>query len=263
MDKIPGLVSIVVPVYNCIDYLDGCINSLLSQSYTNIEIIICDDYSTDGSREKLSEYEGNPKVKVLFNDQNMHQAYTRNRCLEMCSGEYVMMQDADDVSETNRIERLIASFEDGIDFVSSACYWFDENGKYREWITSKVYPDKNDLLWGIPHVHAATMFRTECLKKIGGYRVGKHLSRSEDYDLMMRLYADGFRGKNIPDVLYGYRVDRETIRRRNFKMAMDECHVRANGFKINGIMFPRGWFFVFKPIASQLVQNVKLLTHNR
>ena len=203
----PGLVSIVVPVYNCKDYLDGCIASLLSQSYSNIEIIICDDCSTDGSREKLSEYEDNPKVKVLYNEKNMHQAYTRNRCLEMCSGEYVMMQDADDVSETNRIERLIESFEDGVDFVSSACYWFDDNGKYREWISISDYPQKKDLLRGIPHVHAASIFKMECLQRVGGYRTGKHLSRSEDYDLMMRLYAYGFHGKNIPDVLYGYRVE--------------------------------------------------------
>ena len=245
--------SIVVPTYNCLEYIDECMRSLLNQSYENIEIVMCDDCSTDGTREKLQEYASDSRVKILYNEKNMRQAYTRNKCLEACGGQYIMMQDADDVAELNRVEKLLESFEDGIDFVSSGCYWFDEKGRYRDWIFDNVYPVKKNLLWGIPHVHAATMFRAECLKTVGGYRTGKHLARAEDYDMIMNLYAAGYKGKNIPDLLYGYRVDRDALERRTFSTRIDECFIRAHGFKANKILWPVGWLYIFKPILAHVV----------
>lgn len=257
------LVSIIVPTYNCLDYIDKCMDSLLNQTYSNIEIVICDDCSTDGTREALQKYVGLANVTVLYNDSNMKQAYTRNKCLENCNGEFVMMQDADDLAESNRVEELLSAFEPNIDFVSSGCYWFDEKGRYRDWIFSTAYPQRKSLLWGIPHVHAATMFRKECLQAIGGYRTGKHLSRAEDYDLIMNLYAAGYHGKNIPDLLYGYRVDRDALERRTFGSRIDECFIRAHGFKANKILLPFGWCFIFKPILAHVCHLGDELRRNR
>lgn len=256
--KVQTLVSVIIPVFNAGRYIDECMQSVLSQTYSNIEVILCDDCSTDESYRKLLSYKNDKRVKVLKNEKNLHQARTRNKCIEQAKGEFVLLQDADDVSKPNRIERLMESLEDGVDFVGSNCYCFDDQGNIHEILTKKeMYPVRKSLLWGIPYVHASLLIRKSCLQKIGGYRFTKHTKRGEDYDMVMRLYAAGFRGKNIDDELYGYRVDKETINRRDFKSRIDECYIRYEGFKSNKILFPVGWIFIFKPLPAYFFQKIK------
>lgn len=252
------LVSVIIPVYNAEQYISECVNSILSQTYKNIEIILCDDYSTDNSYRIIETFGSDKRIKVLRNNQNLHQAQTRNRCIRQAKGEYILLQDADDISKQNRIEKLLGAFENKIDFVGSECYCFDDDGKIHEILKQKeVYPTQKSLLWGIPHIHASLMIRKVCLSAIGGYRVTKYTKRGEDYDMVMRLYAAGFRGKNISGELYGYRVDSETIRRRDFRSRIDECVIRYEGFKANKILFPLGWVYIFKPIPAYLYQKMK------
>lgn len=253
-----SLVSVIIPLYNAALYLDACVNSVLSQSYQNIEILLCDDCSTDNSRDVLKKYENNPKCKIFYNEKNMHQAKTRNRLIQESSGEYIVMLDSDDVSTPDRIETLLAAFEDGIDFVGSACFLFDDNGKYGSWHIKKTYPERIDLLKGIPFVHASIMFKREVLNAVDGYRISKETVRGEDYDMIMRMYAAGFHGKNIDDELYGYRVDKNCYARRTFKARLDEIMIRYKGYKANHILFPKGILYMFKPLPAYLYQLIRL-----
>lgn len=255
-----SLVSIIIPVYNAAAYLDDCVNSILSQTYQNIEIILCDDCSTDNSKEVLKKYETNPHCKVLYNKKNLRQASTRNRCIQIASGDYIMMQDADDIATSDRVKKLLAGFDDSekVDFVSSSCFLFDENGKYGSIHNKVIYPQKKNLLKGIPFVHASCMFKSETLKAVGGYRISKMTRRGEDYDLIMRLYAAGFRGKNIDDELYGYRVDKDCYSRRTFSARIDEIKIRFYGYKANNILFPLGILYMFKPLAAYFYQIIKI-----
>ena len=252
------LISIIIPVYNAEHYLDFCVNSVLSQTYQNIEILLCDDCSTDKSREVLKKYEQHPKCKVLYNENNLHQAMTRNRCIKESSGEYIVMLDADDISTSDRIEKLLGAFENDIDFVGSACFLFDDNGKYGAIHNKKTYPQRKDLLKGIPFVHASIMFKRDVLNAVGGYRISKETVRGEDYDMIMRMYAAGFHGKNIDDELYGYRVDKNCYARRTFKARLDEIIIRYKGYKANHILFPMGVFYMFKPLPAHLYQFLRL-----
>ncbi len=254
------LVSVIIPVYNAEKYIDECIESILNQTYSNIEVIICDDCSKDSSWIRLKKYENDQRFILLKNDTNLHQAATRNRCISVSKGEYILLQDADDVSKENRIERLISEIEPGIDFIGSSCYCFDDKYQIHEITTVKeVYPTRKSVLWGIPHIHASMLIKRECINKIGGYRVSKHTNRGEDYDMVMRLYASGYKGKNIQDELYGYRVDRNTINRRDFRSRLDECIIRYEGFKANSILFPFGWVYILKPIFAYFYQKFKYM----
>lgn len=251
------LVSVIVSAYNVQDYIESCMDSLLNQTYPYFEIIVCDDGSTDHTAEILQKYKKDPRIRLLQNHRNRKQAVTRNRCIRVGRGEYVMIQDADDLAEPDRIEKLLGAFEDGIDFVGSGSYLFDENGIFEVLYGSREYPDVKDLLWRLPFVHASVMFRRECLEAAGGYRSAGFTVRVEDYDLFMRLYEKGYRGKNIKDLLYGYRVDRAAYARRTFQARLNECAVRYDGFKRNHVLLPFGWIFIGKPLLAHALQAVK------
>lgn len=251
------LVSVVVASYNAGAYIEECIDSLLSQTYKNIEIIICDDCSTDNTIDVLRKYSDECRVIILRNAFNQKQAFSRNRCIARSKGQYVMIQDADDVAVSDRVEKLLSAFEPSVDFVGSGCFCFNRKGVFETISMKHRYPERKDLLFNIPFVHASMMFKRECIESINGYRHTSYNVRCEDYDLIMRLYAAGYRGKNIHDCLYGYRVNAETIARRTFRARINECITRYVGFKNNGILFPKGIFFVLKPLVAMLYQRFK------
>lgn len=256
MEKV--LVSVVVAAYNAEAHIRECISSIMSQTYHNWELIICDDHSSDKTADIIKEFQSiDKRIKMIQNEKNMRAGASRNRCIEICKGDMVMIQDADDVCSEDRIEKLVSRISlDDVDFVSSGHYLFDDNGKYKTIVMPTEFPEKKDFLFGMPFCHAATLFKKECLMRVNGYRVSKETRRGQDYDLFMRLYANGYHGCNIADVLYGYRVDKNTISRRKFEYRIDECIIRYKGFKALGL-FPKGIFFVFKPIAAHIIQVIK------
>lgn len=100
-------VSIIMPVYNKEKYLESSINSILNQSYPNIELIIVEDFSTDNSRVILEKYKSNQKIKIFYNEKNHGCYYSRNLGIKNASGNYIGFQDADDYSLSVRIEYQI------------------------------------------------------------------------------------------------------------------------------------------------------------
>ncbi|SFH67159.1 Glycosyltransferase involved in cell wall bisynthesis [Selenomonas ruminantium] len=101
------LISIIVPVYNCKEYLSNCINSLINQSYTKIEIIIIDDGSNDGTSEICDEWQKkDSRIKVIHTN-NFGVSHARNIGLDNMSGSYVGFVDADDWVDTDTYELLL------------------------------------------------------------------------------------------------------------------------------------------------------------
>ncbi len=101
------LVSIIIPIYNASEYLEYCLNSVIKQSYVNIEIILINDGSTDNSLEICEKFvEDDSRVKV-FSQTNQGQAAARNYALHVANGEYVIYVDSDDIVAINYIEELV------------------------------------------------------------------------------------------------------------------------------------------------------------
>lgn len=252
------LVSVVIAAYNAEPYICACMDSILNQSYPNWEMWICDDASTDKTIEIVSEYAlKDSRIHVLHNDTNLFAGMSRNKCINKSNGYYIAVQDADDISETNRLEVLVNAIEkSSCAFVSSGYYLFDENGIYKNIVPKIKEPTREDFLFGTPFCHAATLFTKECLAAVGGYRISKETRRGQDYDMFMRLYAKGCRGINVDDLLYGYRVDQETISRRKFRYRIDECIIRYKGFKALGLV-PKAIPYVLKPIPAHIVQLLR------
>ena len=253
------LVSVIVAAYNAEKYLVNCVKSIQMQTYLNWELIICDDNSSDRTLAIALELaEKDNRIRVLHNETNLFAGETRNKCFSISKGAFLLIQDADDISEPDRIFLLMNAIEtNSVDFVSSSFYLFDDNGRYKDCDMKKRMPTKKDFLSGMPFCHAATLFKREAIEKIGGYKNSKYTKRNEDYDMFMRLYAEGFKGCNIDQYLYGYRVDKGALSRRTFKFRLHECKVRFEGYKKLKILFPIGVFYTVKPVLAYFVQLVK------
>lgn len=113
-------ISIIVPVYNVKTYIEECIESIIQQSYQNLEIILIDDGSNDGSGEICDTYgRKDPRIKVLHKE-NGGVSSARNKGLEIASGDYIGFVDSDDVCKKNMYEKMLEVYKNdsSIDF----CY---------------------------------------------------------------------------------------------------------------------------------------------
>jgi len=114
------LVSIIIPVYNVQDYLVRCLDSVVNQTYNNIEILIINDGSTDNSKEIIQDYKEKYSNIIFYDQTNAGQASARNKGIKECSGEYILFVDSDDWIELNCVEEcvqaLISSYSDLVIF---------------------------------------------------------------------------------------------------------------------------------------------------
>ena len=99
------LVSVIMGVYNDSKTLEAAIDSILNQSFQDLELIICDDASTDKTPLVFEKYRSHPKIVLLKNEKNLGLAESLNRCLALARGEYIARQDADDTSLPERFEK--------------------------------------------------------------------------------------------------------------------------------------------------------------
>ena len=254
----PGLVSFIVGVYNInnIENVKKSIHSMLNQTYQNIEIILCDDGSKNNNFEKIKEiYQKDKRIIFLKNESNMGLGNTLNHCLKFARGEFIARQDDDDWSELTRIEKQVEFLNEHqeYDFVSAWLCKVDDEGI---WDTVKLMaePQKEDFRIHSQHAHPVTAVRKECLETVNGYRIAKETVRCEDYDLFMRLYAEGKRGYNLQEVLYYYRNDRNKSNTRKYRYRVYEAIVRLKGYKVLGLA-PSAYLYVLRPLIAGLFSH--------
>lgn len=177
-------ISVIVPIYNCEKYIVRCINSICSQTYKNIEIIIINDGSTDNSRKICEKMRLRDRRIRLFNIKNNGVSNARNYGIECSTGDYLMFIDADDYIEENMCECLLKIIETkDVDLVVSKAIVEDENGNMlRKPCIKKsqtIYWDSNYnfqkeqacfVCWGI-------LYKRDC---IGNIRFNRKFSVGED-----------------------------------------------------------------------------------
>ena len=228
------LVSVIMGIYNCENTLKDALMSIQAQTYQNWELIICDDGSEDHSFRIAEEYQReNPERCILIrNEQNMGLNYALNRCLELAKGKYIARMDGDDLSTEERFAKEVEYLESHSDLaiVSSKMQMFDENGVWGE-PTIIVKPDIQDFCkYSALFCHAASMIRTDAFKDVGGYTIDPRLIRVEDGHLWYKMYAKGYRGENIPEVLYYMRNDEHTVSKRTIRNRMNIIYVNWVGY---------------------------------
>lgn len=254
-------VSVIMGVFNASSHLDDSIQSIINQTFTDWEFIICDDGSKDDTYNKLLSWKKkDDRIIPIKNKKNLGLAATLNKCIEYSKGEYIARMDDDDISYPDRLQKQVDFLDKNRDyaFVSSLCDIYDGNYTYISKVKTIEKPTKKDLLWQSRFIHPATMFRVEALNKVNGYRVARETIKSQDYDLFMRLYAEGFKGYNIQEPLLRYYINPDVKKKKTkYKFRINEAIIRYKGFKKLG--FPIiGIPFIIKPLIVGIIP-IKLL----
>lgn len=249
-------ISVIMGVYNCESTIRQSIQSIINQSFSDWEFIICDDGSKDKTVcyiKEIAKHE--PRIILLQNKENKGLSYSLNKCIKYVKGEYCARMDGDDLCSPDRFKIQIDFLDnnDEYGFVSTTMNRFDENGVYQHGEIEKSYcPTNRDFVKGSPFCHAPTMFRTNVLHLVNGYRDIDKTRGVEDYDLWFRLYGIGVKGFVLKYSLYNMFDGREAGKRRTFRRRMNEAWVRWNGYKLLDIpLFLR--IYTLKPLLIGLI----------
>lgn len=197
-------VSVVMPVYNGERHITDAVNSILRQAYRDFEFIIVNDGSDDGTLRILENIQDDRII--LMSQENIGLTASLNKAIRIAKGAYIARQDADDLSEPNRLERQIEYLRRhrNIALVGSWCSQIDEDGE--EIGRIQLLTDPHDIGRALPYenqfVHGSIMARTEALISVGLYR--EAFKFAQDYDLVLRM-GERFELANIPESLYSHR----------------------------------------------------------
>ncbi|WP_029233431.1 glycosyltransferase family 2 protein [Butyrivibrio sp. VCB2006] len=139
------LISVVVPIYNAEKYIRRCVDSILKQTYKNLEVILVDDGSTDGTPGILDEYAvADVRVKVIHKE-NVGHAHSRNRGLEAACGEFITFMDCDDYMHSDFMEKMYGAIcADGSDMACCSFNYVDEQGNKLGWSEPSLVRDSVD-----------------------------------------------------------------------------------------------------------------------
>ena len=246
-------------IYNCAPTLREAVDSILSQTFTDWELILCEDGSKDETYAIAQEYRRQypDRIVLLRNENNMGLNHTLNRCLQAASGEYCARMDGDDLSLPDRFEKQVAFLDAHPEYaiVSTPMIFFDEQG---EWGRNQMIerPQRDDFIHHSPvHCHAPCMIRREAYLAVGGYTEDLRMLRFEDVNLWYKLYAAGYRGYNLSEPLYMMRDGREAAGRRGLRSRMNGVYVTYVGFRL----FRYPWYmyrFVVLDFIKHFIKGV-------
>lgn len=253
-------ISVIAGAYNLANCktLDRSIKSVLEQTLSDFEFIICDDGSVDGTYDILKQYaDKDDRIKLIKNEKNLGLVQTLNSCLASARGKYVARHDLDDYNDVSRFEKQLAYLEQHpeISVLGTAAALFDESGVWdKEIMPLKV--ENRDFLFNNPYKHGSIMMRRDAVERAERYRLAPETVRNEDYDLFMRMQTFSG-GANLPEALYYFCEDDAARERRKYRYRINEAKVRARGFKALGMM-PWAFPYVIKPLIVGLIPSFAL-----
>jgi glycosyltransferase involved in cell wall biosynthesis len=201
-------VTVYITNYNYGPYLEQAIQSVLNQTFTDYELIIIDDGSTDNSKEIINNYKKNKNVYAVF-QKNKGLNTSNNVALNLARGKYIVRLDADDYFAPQAVELMVAELErmPGHALVFPDYYNIDIDGNIIEEIKRHDFSN-NVTLFDQPAHGACTMIRTDILRSIGGY--DEEFNCQDGYDIWLRL-LQLYPVKNISLPLFFYRQHQKSI----------------------------------------------------
>lgn len=235
-------VSVLMSVYNGERFLHEAVDSILNQTFTDLEFIIVDDGSTDNTWQILQEYAADePRLLLMRNESNLGLAGSLNRGLSLARGEYIARMDADDVSLPERLAAQVAFLDESPDVgvAGSSVQVIDGDGSPGNvW----RYPTTHGLiLWSLCFhtsiMHPTAVFRRAVVQRVGGY--DESFAQAQDRDLWQRISSFA-RLANLPEVYLLHRLHPISVSRihtdiqaRNSAVASQRLMARILGCEVS------------------------------
>src|SRR3972149_6374220 len=200
-------ISVIMPFYNCERYLGQAIESILTQTFNDFELILINDASTDNSDSIAKRYLNDQRVVYIKNNYNKKIVKNLNLGLSIARAEIIARMDGDDISHPDRLEKQYSYLlaHKVIVLIGSFAELIDSNGRVVGQMIKPTSPEmiKKTAFYYAPFVHPAIMIRRGVLEAVGCYRE-KYLF-CEDIDLFFRVIFSGYQTCNIPEFLIKYR----------------------------------------------------------
>ena len=218
-------VSIIIPVYNHAAHLRECIDSALGQTYDNLEVVLCDDFSTDPKvRKIIDQYYDRQKLKILYTDKNEGISATQNRLLIATTGDVIAFLDCDDYLADNAIEIALNAWQNDTVYLHTGRINIDENGLEVNRISFEYLPRQNYFLENLDRMFATHLkiIHRDAFAKVGLF--DPRFDSAQDYDMLMRIAfhypTQAF--VHIPDKLYFHRLhNKQTTLSMNDKQSIN------------------------------------------
>ena len=211
-------VSIVVPAYNCADYVEETFKSVVSQDFTNWEIIFVNDGSTDSTAEVLATLAKQDSRVVVVQQENGRQGKARNHGISLAKAEWIAFLDADDLWPINKLSSQIKTTEESQADLSFTNGYICLNNQME--LREHLFGVQNMLYFGddaIQQFHAqnkvptsSVLAKKSAILAVGGFPESLEVQNCEDYLLWTRLLAEGFKLRGISEPLLFYRVHPES-----------------------------------------------------
>lgn len=208
-------ISIIIPVYNAEKYLEQCLNSVLCQVYTNYEVILVDDGSTDNSRAIYRKFADADKRFIVYCQQNQGVSAARNKGLNVARGEIIIFLDSDDVIAPSFLEFIVQILNDGNDIVCFSSKKFTNKVDFKESsnILIQEFPAEKLIENLLYHRQQLSITRSAFRKKkYLDLRFDEKLYICEDIIMLLEVLV--VYKAVIPYIkteLYGYRIHRESL----------------------------------------------------
>ncbi len=206
------LVSILVPVYNAEAYLKKCVESVAGQTYTNLQIVLVNDGSTDSSWTMLQDMAAHDGRMEFFTQSNRGVAATRNRLLDLAKGDFVLFVDSDDWIELNTVELLVKEYEKN--HTDMVIYQMidthhDIQGTFTQEQVIKLFLEHN-------HVNGSLCNKLTKRVLFDKLRFDETISYGEDALMIWQVLQRVQRVSIIKDQLYFVSVNRDSLSRQTF-----------------------------------------------
>lgn len=249
------LISVAMSTFNPEEEeLKQAVESIIAQSFDSWELLIYDDGSEQEKADLIKRIADlDPRIRCLRGERNQGIAAGLNECIKFSRGTYIARMDDDDRCLPERFEKQVdfLNLHQEYQWVGVLAGLFDDSGVWGR-ADRPEYPVPEDFFHSSPFIHPGVMFRKSMLTMAGGYRVHKTTQRCEDYELFMRLYASGFRGCNLQEVLLLYREESGRLK-RSWKFCYYESLVRFRGFRQLNLLSLKAVPYVFKPLAVRMI----------
>lgn len=232
---VKGRVSVITPVYNAEKYIDKTLESIFSQTYGDIEIILVDDCSKDNSSQIITKYKkSHPELIYYVQSKNMGAGIARNKALELASGQYVAFLDSDDLWLPQKTERQISLMRKrNSPFSYTAIEMMDGEGMTIK--GKRNLREECDYKYLLKNTIIATSSVIIDRAILGDFRMSIRRG-GQDYATWLRLLKGGIVACGINETLVRYRIGSHSLSSNKFKSIKQVWEIQTKDEKINKIL---------------------------